>query len=120
MSSEESPPKNGYRPNSSTIGDEPRAKSNSYASTPRTEIPRPSMSGGSDTDSEHIESILKGRTSQPYQRTHGERTKIFEGQAQTASSGEESRGRKPTKDGRTSSRFDKANGGFINVLFEVA
>lgn len=99
------PGKDGYRPGSSTMGDEPRAKTNSYYSAKKSEPFGATDSWESDSD--NVESILKSRPSQPYQKVYREKTKLFE--EQTRSSEEESRGRKqakatetPKKDGANS------------------
>lgn len=89
-SSPETPNKNGYRPSSSSMGDEPRAKTNSYQSARKAD---PISSHDSwESDSDNIESVLKSRPSQPYQKVYRERTRLFE--EQTKSSGEDSSGRK--------------------------
>lgn len=107
----ETPGKNGgYRPGGSGMGDEPRAKSNSYQSAKKADPP-PSGNGAQDSwesDSDNVESILKSRPRQPYQRVYGERTKLFDGGK--GSPEEEGRGRKPFKDAGATPTTPKKGG----------
>ena len=90
------------------MGDEPRAKTNSYSSAKK-----PETFGANDSwesDSDNIESILKSRPSQPYQKVYGEKTKLFE--EQTRSSEEEIRGRKQAKAAETPKKDGSSGGSY--------
>lgn len=104
------PGKNGgYRPGGPGMGDEPRAKSNSYQSGKKADAP-PFSNGAQDSwesDSDNVESILKSRPRQPYQKVYGERTKLFD----ERNGGEgEGRGRKPFKDAGSAPTTPKKGG----------
>lgn len=90
------------------MGDEPRAKSNSYQSAKKADVPPFSNGAQDSSDSDDVESILKSRPRQPYQRVYGERTKLFDGQK--GSSEEETRGRRPFKDASASPTTPKKGG----------